>query len=393
MDHCGDVSTITVTNGLPYVLQKDAEAYPYGQSCLWRVAATVGSRIRITVRDLDLSERSMLIFGQGDVINKETAFAVLSGSYARQTVTSNTNEVWITLQSVESSDIRFAIEIQSFEPMHAECGGHQFSCPLEDNCIPRDQVCDGIPQCPLHGDELACDLEGLLREPYHGDFFYTPRVSGSCADVGDYRCPKGGCISWMEEICDGKAHCNDLSDERNCYPCGKSYLLLSNSTVTSVPFQSINYPLPYPNDALCVWLVTADADRIVVLQCTRFHTERSKDNLIVGNGHDPSDENSQIMRLSGFIYMFRIISRGPKIWLKFQSNGQGTRKGFSATLSQEMPEGSCSDSEFQCRSPSVTGLTCLNAATSVCNGMATCIDGSDEENCGTNRPRGTHVFA
>ncbi|XP_022091293.1 CUB and sushi domain-containing protein 3-like [Acanthaster planci] len=370
-DHCGGVSTINVTDGLPFLLQanfeKDAATYPYGQSCLWRVAASSGRPIRITIKDLSLSNHSYLVVGEGLEISAERVFTVMSGSHGRQTIASRTSAVWVKLESAESCNNRFAIEFQQFNTMHVECSEGQFTCPLEHKCIPVDQVCDGIPQCPLQGDEVAC---------------------GSCAQ-DEYQCPEVSCIGWLDDICDGRVNCGDLSDEKNCYPCGKSDLVLSNDTTSSLTLLSINYPLPYPNEALCFWVVTVDKGSVVVLHFINFDLQRGKDFFTVGSGHDPSDADSLIARLSSALVSARVISTGPKIWLKFQSDASITRRGFSGTVSQAIPGGTCLHGEFTCQHQT-TGLTCLNAD-AVCDGYAVCRDGSDEDNCGVCGPRDIYV--
>ena len=102
---------------------------------------------------------------------------------------------------------------------------------------------------------------------------------------------------------------------------------------------SVNFPSPYPNNALCVWVVTADEDTVVVLQFTEFDLQRSRDTVVVVGGHDPTDGNALIARLSSSLGSARVISKGPKVWLKFQSDGYFTGRGFSLRISQETPGG------------------------------------------------------
>jgi len=36
------------------------------------------------------------------------------------------------------------------------CGNGMFMCHMDGSCVPINQVCDRVPQCPDGSDEVAC---------------------------------------------------------------------------------------------------------------------------------------------------------------------------------------------------------------------------------------------
>ncbi|XP_071154094.1 vitellogenin receptor-like isoform X3 [Mytilus edulis] len=77
------------------------------------------------------------------------------------------------------------------------CGG--FVC-IDGNCIGKEFVCDGNPDCYDKSDELECNHENIGQG--------SPEESCDA----DYRCSSGECIP-LHSVCDGILLCTDGSDE------------------------------------------------------------------------------------------------------------------------------------------------------------------------------------
>ncbi|GFO15831.1 low-density lipoprotein receptor [Plakobranchus ocellatus] len=90
------------------------------------------------------------------------------------------------------------------------CHLHEFPCG-DGSCIPMHQVCDGLVQCPHAEDEHGCGVEL------------------TCA-VSDFRCDDlSGCVQ-SDHRCDGQPDCKDGSDEAKCgnIQCEKHEFLCSD---------------------------------------------------------------------------------------------------------------------------------------------------------------------
>ncbi|KAJ8666823.1 hypothetical protein QAD02_008485, partial [Eretmocerus hayati] len=76
------------------------------------------------------------------------------------------------------------------------CGPTEATCSNEE-CIPKQYICDGKPDCSDASDEVRCGLHGC--EP------------------NEFRCANKQCVSKVWR-CDGDKDCTDGSDEENCEP-------------------------------------------------------------------------------------------------------------------------------------------------------------------------------
>ena len=59
----------------------------------------------------------------------------------------------------------------------------------------------------VHNDSAKCAAEGKRS--------YTTRLTLHACGLQQFACDNAGCIQ-MEKRCDGKVHCNDGSDEKDC---------------------------------------------------------------------------------------------------------------------------------------------------------------------------------
>ncbi|KAL3276424.1 hypothetical protein HHI36_011809 [Cryptolaemus montrouzieri] len=95
------------------------------------------------------------------------------------------------------------------------CNG--FLCNL-GNCIEKQQICDGIPQCKNGEDEDSSMCEGRN---------YSCHLSGSCVCPRDHlTCANGRCVH-KEKFCDRNNDCEDFSDEPDRCNC-RAYLQVTH---------------------------------------------------------------------------------------------------------------------------------------------------------------------
>lgn len=93
------------------------------------------------------------------------------------------------------TDLFFVI----FFPAAHSCLHTQFRCG-DNVCIPKWQVCDGIPQCHDKSDELTCAV-----------------IANGC-NATQFKCANRKCIA-NAFVCDSKDDCGDASDEKYCGKC------------------------------------------------------------------------------------------------------------------------------------------------------------------------------
>ncbi|XP_038050982.1 CUB and sushi domain-containing protein 2-like [Patiria miniata] len=375
--HCGGISTINVTDGQFYVLQTSYELddinFPHQTStCVWHITASGGYRIKITFKEYMLSEDTALSFGHGEVLDSNVEAMSSHGTHTHLYLISETNNLWIALNSSSMmSAHHLKLEIEELRPV--ECNEDEFACPSGLACIPRNQVCDGYPHCPMKGDEIGC---------------------GSCSEH-QYMCPDGGCIDALQDVCNAIPDCLDLWDEMNCFPCGESSITFNNSVQTSATLTSPYYPNDYPDKALCVWFITGDVGSVIAFQFSVFNTEKELDKVTIGNGHAPSESDSIIGHFSGSLTSLAVFSNDNTAWMEFTSDYSETEIGFEVGITQERSEVSCGENEFACKDTS-TGLTCL-ARDDTCGGdgddfALLCPDGSDESYCRECGPQNISIY-
>ena len=108
--------------------------------------------------------------------------------------------------------------------------------------------------------------------------------------------------------------------------CG-DFLTGPSGTVTSS-----NYPGNYNNDDYCTWQIQVPVNKKVRLDFTEFKTETGKDYMLI---YDTSHYESPTIVFDGTTYLPpSFTSSGNVLRVRFISDGETTRKGFSFNYKQ-----------------------------------------------------------
>uniref|UniRef100_A0A914CDN1 EGF-like domain-containing protein n=1 Tax=Acrobeloides nanus TaxID=290746 RepID=A0A914CDN1_9BILA len=113
------------------------------------------------------------------------------------------------------------------------CSDDQFMCTSTGRCIPYEETCDGVAECPNGEDEfLEYCAERVCRKDYFscGNGVCIPKskrcdknndcrnhqdeLNCECAEH-EFKCKNGMCISNAKR-CDNRKDCSDASDEMGC---------------------------------------------------------------------------------------------------------------------------------------------------------------------------------
>ncbi|XP_077988407.1 CUB and sushi domain-containing protein 1-like [Glandiceps talaboti] len=108
----------------------------------------------------------------------------------------------------------------------------------------------------------------------------------------------------------------------------------------SVDITTPNYPLDYPNNARCQWVVDTEAGTRIYVTHHDFFTEQCCDYYSAGNGYEPDETTSVIWSHSGFIRPEDYLSDDGAVWLRFTSDESSTYKGLHVQLT-DIVYGSC----------------------------------------------------
>jgi len=125
------------------------------------------------------------------------------------------------------------------------CAQDQFTCS-DGNCISKLYICDGIPDCSHHDDEVNCNQTTCVE----GNF--KCESNGVCVpgtEVVFYMHIKTFIAYWTKSIhvcsfkskghwvCDGEQDCAEGEDEKNCtfLPCNEDFDFRCESTGRCIP--------------------------------------------------------------------------------------------------------------------------------------------------------------
>ena len=109
-----------------------------------------------------------------------------------------------------------------------------------------------------------------------------------------------------------------------------------------IDLTSLNYPHPYPRDLECKWYVTAQhGGALVVVHIKDFYTEHLYDIFSIGYGHDMTNRDTELLKLSGGWFPKSLTVEYSEMWLHFISDKGLERRGFHLQLEWRQDIGKC----------------------------------------------------
>ncbi|XP_069030943.1 enteropeptidase-like [Embiotoca jacksoni] len=154
--------------------------------------------------------------------------------------------------------------------------------------------------------------------------------------------------------------------------CGGPFDLWEpNSTFTSP-----NYPLPYGDENICLWILNTVVGQNIQLHFLDFHTELAYDVVEVRDGAGPNSTLLAILSSDGPTHDLFSTTNQMTVW--FITDKSNSYPGFKANFTSGVRLGlpaPCAVGQFQCKTGS-----CINGNTQ-CDGTVNCPDASDEANC------------
>uniref|UniRef100_A0A6B2EKV3 Sortilin-related receptor n=1 Tax=Phlebotomus kandelakii TaxID=1109342 RepID=A0A6B2EKV3_9DIPT len=270
------------------------------------------------------------------------------------------------------------------------CPPHMFTCKSDNICIPQYFACDHEKDCNDGSDELNCSFHDC--------------------DNNEFRCRNGRCIieKW---VCDGEDDCRDKSDEANCtaknittnIQC-KPDEFKCNSTGTCIPLQwrcDNDHDCPDSSDednctnnscdswmfncgdGHCIYKTwTCDGDQ----DCTNGADEQNCPNITALPPRKPGINVLPSDVCHDWMFKCNNAKCIPYWWKCDGVNDCGDSSDelgctpsnqTTSTMKPVLPPtvDKCKPNQFRCDS----GLCILKRY--VCDGMADCDKGEDEEHC------------
>jgi hypothetical protein len=114
--------------------------------------------------------------------------------------------------------------------------------------------------------------------------------------------------------------------------CGERNINFVSKTEV-ITLTSPGYPMPYSNNLVCEWSVSASEPRRIVIKIVDFEMEDGYDFLTVGDGEN-SIHGSTLVSLTGDIWMNTITSSGSRMWIKIATDMTGVARGFHLNITQ-----------------------------------------------------------
>ncbi|XP_033637279.1 uncharacterized protein LOC117298251 [Asterias rubens] len=354
-EHCGqtdiDLSVVDTYNLTSPEYPNDV---PYEILCHWLVTARDDAHVLLSFVNfiLDENQDSFSVGTGHDPSNMTSLVLKRSVSVTPMGMVIKSNRIWLAFKTTGHQTLLSVLQISLRVIKPIVCQDGEFPCESGLECVPQAAVCNELPDCLDHSDELNC----------HD----SPSCHGTCS------CLERG------NICNGVADCPDYYDELFCEPCGDPFIQLTNND-TIVNLTSPRYPSLYPREMSCIWLITASKNHRIRLRFLDF--KLNVEILSVGDGHRPSDENSLIMQRFGVTTPVIVTSAESKMWITFETfSVSSIFRGYFLQISQFVTV-ECGADEFRCTS----GTQCL-PNTHRCDDISQCLDFTDEIGCDDSCP-------
>ncbi|XP_066263259.1 cubilin-like [Branchiostoma lanceolatum] len=326
--------------------------YPndYGneENCDWTITVPEGNIVRLTfdsfVAEVDF-DFLFVYDGDGDTAAPLQRLTGDRSSVYVPTVTSTSTQMFVRFTSDES------ITAQGFQFSYIAkpgCGGNLTAPPVgivtspnfpndydnEENCDWTITVTEGN-KVRLILDSFVTEVDFDILSVYDGNSDTAAPLQRLTGDMSAVYVPTITSTStqmFVRFTSDGSNTAQGFQFSYIATPtsgtgCGGNLTAPPVGIVTSP-----NYPNDYGNEENCDWTLTVPEGNIVRLTFDSFVTEVDYDFLFVYDGD--SDTAAQLQRLTGELPGYPIISTSHEMFVRFTSDGWGTRQGFQFTVTE-----------------------------------------------------------
>ncbi|XP_038048814.1 uncharacterized protein LOC119722655 [Patiria miniata] len=345
---CGENITIPESGSTSVSLSN----YDNDLLCIWKVSGVAGLRIRMTPDNFSLEYGfDVLEIGSGsDPMDQSSRFISLTGDNLSGPMMLESDAVWLRFRSdATTSDQGFSITFD--QPTTNDCGGEFYindtnpsiTVAVDGTDLPSSQcqwVIHGRPGRFISGNTINFNTEDVydVVEIGTGDNPADPKtrikmIAGSMEEGMFYTTSD---TVWVTFTVNGGQAGQGFNMSFTDDACGITTLLDRQGTI-----QSPGYPVSYPSDADCQWIIQVRGGYNIKLTVTDLSTEYGHDKLLIG-GVEPQDSGwSPYYELTGEMESAQVMSQYNGLSLRLISDGSMQYGGFSATYEETFscPEG------------------------------------------------------
>lgn len=263
--------------------------YPGSLNCTWTIEAPKGNTINVTFSHFELEGPSVtkgcsydyLAISEGDNNEPNTELSTSCDTTLPARVSSTQHQVFVHFVT----DQYFAFDGFRLEWTSVGCGGHltrpsgNFTSPGYPNAYPENIECEWLVEVE-HGNSVEITLLDVNTEKmpgcrydkislYGGGDTSAPRLTELCHTDGiaKYTSPTNKLFIKFESDFSFAGRGFKAEYKSVELSCGGSFR--ANEGV----IHSKNYPLNYPNNANCEWLIQVDKSHVINITFTDFDIE------------------------------------------------------------------------------------------------------------------------
>ncbi|XP_033121805.1 uncharacterized protein LOC117120830 [Anneissia japonica] len=335
-------------------------SYPDNLLYIWLFTGIPGQRLRLDFFYLELENTyDVLVIGTGnDPMDMSSRYAIFTGSNLPDGIVLDSESAWIQFRTDASiSGKGFSLTVNTA----SDCIYEYSLAEGEKRDVSYASIDAGYCQWVIRaerGKHIQLSFSQLqLENLYETLEFGTGSNPASAASrlrvltgttgLATYTTPSDGI--WLaatirESVSGFKVQVSDDG-------CMIESIFEDQGVITSP-----GYPLTYPNDADCIWIIQTAGEYNIRLRFNDFTTEGFYDRLIIGGVNDGSDRD--YLELSGSSLPDNVDSNLNGLSLRFKSDGTSVTKGFNISYSKVY---GCPDGYL----PGYDGETCYKFVTEI----------------------------
>ncbi|XP_034938584.1 cubilin [Chelonus insularis] len=321
--------------------------YPSHINCSWIIDAPIGNKINVTFSHFDIESNdedsckdSYLEIKEGADDEANTELGKFCGSTLPPKIASNQHQIFIEFAGnnyYQSAGFRLEWTLNG-------CGGHlnrpegEFTSPGYPSLYPTDITCEWLIEVDYgHSVEIffsevntekasSCSFDKI--EIYGGEDVYAPKLAEFCHSAEPINYTSSTNKMFVVFKSDISYANRGFAARYKAVPltCGGSFRADQGS------IHSANYPMNYPHNQNCEWLIRVDRHHAINLTFTDFDIEDTAnctdDYVEIFDG--PSRNDSSLGRFCKNKLPPSIISSGDTLLVVMRTDSLIAAKGFMA---------------------------------------------------------------